>query len=644
MEPRPDAAKQAKVWMSTQANDGEARGHRVALLSLLALGVVYGDIGTSPLYALRECFHGSYGIAATPDNVLGVMSLVFWALLVIVTVKYLTFILRADNQGEGGVLALTALVTRITEGRSSRRWALVGVGLFAATLLYGDGMITPAISVLSAVEGIRLITPALDTYVVPATVAILIGLFLLQSRGTGGVGLLFGPVTLAWFAAIAAFGVRGILLYPGVLAAVNPWHGLAFVVHNGLHGFIVLGAVFLVVTGAEALYADLGHFGRRPIRLAWAAVVLPALLCNYFGQAALLIRRPGDTHHPFFALVPEPLLIPMVILATAATIIASQAMISGAFSLTRQAIQLGYLPRLRIVHTSETEIGQIYMPQVNWILMICTVLLVLGFRSSGHLAAAYGVAVTTTMLITTLLFFAVARARWQWSLVRAGSVALVFLVLDVAFFGANIIKIFHGAWFPLVVGAVIFLFLTTWKRGRELLAEKMFTGLPTLEEFIKQLEAHPPTRVPGQAVFLAGKPDVVPPALLHNLKHNHVLHSAVAVLTIATEDVPRVAPKHRVSVTPLGSGFYRLEARYGFMEQPNVPQLLAQAAEHGLEFQLYRVSFFVGRERVLPDRRPHWSLWSHRLFAFMTRNAQDATTYFQIPPSQVVELGARVQI
>jgi KUP system potassium uptake protein len=625
-------------------SDQEAGGKRLYWLSLAALGVVYGDIGTSPLYAIRECFHGEYGIDPSPDNVLGVLSLMIWSILLVVTLKYLTFILRADNNGEGGVVALTALVRSQIFAERGRKWFLVALGLFGGALLYGDGMITPAISVLSAVEGLRIITPNLQPYVIPVTVVILTLLFLVQRRGTAGVGMLFGPITLVWFCVIGILGLREVIRDPVVLGAINPWHGLTFLAANRLHGFLVLGAVFLVVTGAEALYADMGHFGRRPIRLAWFAVVLPALLCSYFGQGALLIARPEEANHPFYGIVPDAILIPMVVLATAATIIASQAVISGAYSLTRQAIQIGYLPRLQIIHTSRTEIGQIYIPQINWMLMVTTIALVLGFQTSSKLAAAYGVTVTTTMWITTILFYAVARQRWGWNRLAAGLLAGAFLVIDLAFFGANIMKIFHGAWFPLLIGAVTFMLMTTWKKGRELLAERMQARSESLDRFVANITAEPPLRVAGKAVFLSGNPGITPPSLRHNLKHNKVLHSEVAVLTIATKEIPRVPRDEKVEVNEIGPGFYGVEARFGFMEEPNVPYVLALAEEKGMHFELDETSFFLGRERLLPRKEPGMRLWRSNIFAFMSRNALNATAFFHIPPEQVVELGAQIEI
>jgi KUP system potassium uptake protein len=621
----------------------EPRGKRLAILALAALGVVYGDIGTSPLYAIRECFHGEYGIAPTPENVYGVLSLVVWALIMVVCVKYLSFVLRADNRGEGGVIALTAqLIENGAPGRTTR--VLIMIGLFAAALLYGDGMITPAISVLSAVEGIGVAAPALQPWVVGLTVVILVALFSLQHRGTRGVGVLFGPVTTVWFLVIAVLGLRSLAAHPRILLAINPVHGYAFLARNSFAGLLVLGAVFLVVTGAETLFADLGHFGRRPIRVAWYGLVLPSLLCNYFGQGALLLVDPGRADGLFFALAPGWALIPLVALATAATIIASQAVISGAFSLTRQAIQLGYLPRLRIIHTSATEIGQIYIPQVNWLIMLATIALVLGFRSSSHLAAAYGVAVTGTMTIAAVLFFAVARRRWGWSLWLLGPLVAIFLVIDLSFFVANFSKIAHGAWFPLVIGAVVFAVMTTWRKGRALVAERLYSRNPPLAELVAKLAQVPPSRVPGTAVFMAGTAGFSPPALLHNLKHNKVLHELNVVLTVATDEVPRVRRRERVEVTELGHGFWRVVAHTGFMEEPTVAGILKLVREKGLVVDPNDAVFFLGRERVIPQPGESMTAWRKALFSFLSLNALGATRYFGIPPEQVVEIGAQVEV
>ena len=617
---------------------------RLVQLSLAALGVVFGDIGTSPLYAIRECFHGDYGIAVTQTNIFGVLSLVFWSLVMIVSLKYLTFILRADNHGEGGVIALTALLRRRDPMTRTAPPVFIGLGLFAACLLYGDGMITPAISVLSAVEGIRVITPLFEPYVVPLTIVILTGLFWIQHHGTARVGAVFGPVILVWFFVIAALGLTQIVRHPQILAAVLPWHAIDFFLVNKGHGFVVLGAVFLAVTGTETLYADMGHFGKRPIRLTWFSLVFPALILNYFGQGALLLTTPGAANHPFYALVPSWAMLPMVLLATTATIIASQAVITGSFSLTRQAIQLGYLPRLRITHTSAAQMGQIYIAPVNWLLMVCTIGLVIGFRSSSKLAAAYGVAVTSTMLITTILFYVLARHKWNWSRLTAGSLAGLFFLVDFSFFGANVTKIFHGAWFPLVIGAVVFTLMLTWKRGRSILSTHLQNLTPRFQEFERDLEANPPKKIRGQAVFLSGKPDTVPAALIHNIIHNKILHSEIAFLHFRTEDVPRIPNFEKVEVEKLGHGFYRIVAHYGFMEEPKVGNILALAAEHGLEFKMESTSFFVGREKLSIGSNCVMSRWRANLFLFMSRNAMDAASFFDIPPDKIIEVGVQLKL
>jgi KUP system potassium uptake protein len=618
------------------------RGRYLAALSLGALGVVYGDIGTSPLYALRECFHGAYAVASTPANVLGVLSLVFWSLIAVISVKYLVFVMRADNRGEGGILALVALAVPrdVTQGRS---WLLALLGLFGASLLYGDGMITPAISVLSAVEGLELVAPALERFVVPATVAILVGVFAIQRHGTGRVGAFFGPIMVLWFLTLAALGVRGIQHDPGVLVALAPWHAVAFFVHNGVHGFVVLASVFLVVTGGEALYADMGHFGRRPIRLAWFTLVLPALMLNYFGQGALLLEDPASSANPFYRLAPEWALVPLVALATLATVIASQAVISGAFSLTNQAIQLGYFPRVAVTHTSARESGQIYVGPVNWLLMLASCGLVLGFGSSTHLAAAYGMAVTTDMVITTALLCVVASRRWGWG--RAAiALGAILLPIDLAFFGANLSKVFEGGWVSLVVAALAFTAMSTWKRGRTVLRERLEeTGLP-LELFLPDLETSKLARVPGAAVFLGGDPQGTPLALLHNVKHNKVVHELNVLLTLSTDDVPFVPFEERAQVKPLGHGFFRVIAHHGFMDLPDVPRLLRQVRSAALPIDLEHTSYFLGRERLIPSGRSGMAGWREWLFSVMSQNAQSATTYFRIPPNQVVELGAQVEL
>ena len=618
------------------------RGFRqLSLVVLGALGIVYGDIGTSPLYALREAFAPQHGIAMSPANVLGVLSLIFWALMLVVVFKYLLFIMRADNRGEGGILALLALLH--TRTRAVAPMLVLGLGLFGTALLFGEGIITPAISVLSAVEGLDIATPALAHFIVPITVVILIALFMMQRNGTARVGAIFGPVTLLWFIAIALFGGLSIVHEPGVIAAINPWHAARFFVANGLTGYLVLGSVVLVITGAEALYADMGHFGRTPIRIGWFGVVFPALLLNYFGQGALLLRS-NDVKHPFFEMIPQPFLLPMVVLATMAAIIASQALISGSFSLTRQAIQLGYLPRLEIIHTSARTEGQIYIPQINTGLMIACIALVLGFRASTHLAAAYGLAVIGTMTISSVLFFFVARERWHWPTWKAGGLTTCFLIVELAFLGANLVKFMHGAWLPLVMGVIMFTLMSTWKRGRAMLAEHFKRGAFPMDMFIEEIKRTPPVRVSGTAVFMTANPTGVPPVLLHHLKHNKVLHHQVILLSFVTEDVPAVMLPDRVEMHDLGANIFRMTGRYGFMEKPNVPDLLAQGRTLGLHFNLNDTSFYLGRETLIPSVKGKMARWRKKLFGVMHRNAQSATAFFEIPANRVVELGAQIEV
>ena len=627
-----------------ETHQGEASGKRLLGLCLAAVGVVYGDIGTSPIYAIREAFHASEGMVPDPTNVLGVLSLIFWSLILVISVKYLFLVMRADNRGEGGIIALTALVTPPNRPAEGRRKLLVLVGLFGAALLYGDSMITPAISVLSAVEGLEVATPFFQPYVIPVTVVILIGLFSTQFRGTARVGAVFGPVMLVWFSLLAVMGLAEIVRYPAILAALSPTYAVGFFVVNRLAAFLVLGSVFLVVTGGEALYADMGHFGKRPIRLTWFTLVLPALLLNYFGQGALVIRSPEAIESPFFLMAPGWALYPLVALTTIATVIASQAVISGAFSLTRQAVQLGYLPRLRIEHTSSREIGQIYLPVVNWGLMLACVGLVLGFRSSGRLAAAYGVAVTTDMVFTTLLFAVVAWRRWKWKPWIVISMVVVLLSIDLAFWGANLHKIPHGGWFPLLIAGAVFVVMTTWKTGRQILLRRLFERTIPIETFVENVKSHPPTRVPGTAVFMDSNPKGTPPALLHNLKHNWVLHEQVIFLTVVPEEVPVVADEDRFEVVDYGAGMHRVRIHVGFAEEPDIPQFLAQCDIEGVSFAPMRTSFFLGRERLLSTARPGMAQWRERLFAFMTRNAEGVTPYFHLPPNRVVELGMQVEI
>ncbi len=629
---------------STESASEAPKGRYLLSLSLTAVGVVYGDIGTSPLYAIRECFGEPGALAVTLPNILGVLSLILWSLILVISVKYLVFILHADNNGEGGILALTALVTPVRASASGGRWLLIIMGLFGAALLYGDGMITPAISVLSAVEGLSIATPFFDPYIIPLTIGILIGLFWFQHHGTAGIGAVFGPVTMVWFLVLAVLGIGQIIQQPAVLAAANPWYGLEFFLHNGWSGFLVLGAVFLVVTGGEALYADMGHFGPRPIRLAWFGVVLPALLLNYFGQGALLLAHPETVVNPFYHMAPAWALYPLVVMATVATIIASQAVISGAFSLTMQAIQLGYSPRLEIQHTSSREIGQIYLPAVNWGLMVACICLVVGFGSSGHLAAAYGVAVTTTMVVTTVLFYFVAVHRWNWPLPLAGLLCGGFLLFDLAFFGANILKITHGGWFPLLVAALVFTGMATWKRGREILMQQLRVTSVPVTSFIEDMNRFAPSQVPGTSVFMNGNPEGTPSALLHNLKHNKVLHERLIILSVFTEERPHVSRRDRVTIETLSKGIYRLGVHYGFMEEPNIPVALAGVTLDDWTFDMSQTTFFLGHETLISTRKPGMARWREHLFIFMSRNARNATAFFGLPPNRVVELGVQVEI
>ena len=620
------------------------RGRLLAVLTVGALGIVYGDIGTSPLYSLRECFHGIHAIAPTRENVLGVLSLIFWALTLLISIKYLIFVMRADNKGEGGVLALIALVSQHPEARRKSRALLIALGLFGAALLYGDGMITPAISVLSAVEGLSLATHFFEPYVLPITIAVLLVLFFIQSRGTATVGALFGPIMVVWFTTLAVMGVPWILKEPQVLAALNPFYGGEFLWANGWTGFVVLGSVFLVVTGGEALYADMGHFGPFPIRLAWFSFVMPALVINYMGQSALLLQHPEAASAPFFMMAPRWALLPLVVLATFAAVIASQALISGAFSLTRQAIQLGYCPRLNIEHTSALTHGQIYISQVNWALMICTIGLVLGFKTSSGLASAYGIAVGATMIITTMLTYLVARNSWGLSRVLAGSIALFFLLIECGLFGANLPKIPNGGWFPLVVAGVAYIGLSTWKKGRALLGERLKARMYPFDQFLKDIARKPPHRVPGTAVFMTSNVVGTPPTLLHNLMHNKVLHDRVILLTVITTDAPYVSDKDRVTTERLGEGFYRLTVKYGFMQEPDVPKAVASASTPHFPIDLQHTTFFVGIETLLPTKRPGMALWRERLFALMSKNAVRATSFYRIHPERVVEIGMQVEL
>ncbi len=623
----------------------EPKGNYLLFLSLGALGVVYGDIGTSPLYALRECFHGPHAIQPTAANVLGVLSLIFWSLVIVISIKYLVFVLRADNQGEGGILSLAALATPIKPSGRTEKIFLIALGTFGAALLYGDGIITPAISVLGAMEGLSVATPQLTRFVVPLTIGILVGLFLIQKRGTAGIGKIFGPLTLLWFLVLAILGIAQIFHYPQVFSAVNPINAVEFFARNGWHGFIILGSVFLVVTGGEALYADMGHFGKKPIRIAWFAVVLPSLLLNYFGQGALLLENPAMAENPFYNLAPSWALYPMIILATCAAIIASQALISGAFSLTMQAVQLGLIPRLKITHTSDKEYGQIYLPAVNWALMIGCIVIVLGFHTSSNLAAAYGIAVTSTMVITTALLFVVARERWGWNFQKAALMCGFFLVIDLSFFGANVIKILDGGWFPLTLATIIFMMMLTWKKGRSILTVRIQNTTEILEDFLEKVEKQKLTRVSGTAVFMNGNATRTPTALMHNLQHNKVLHERILFVTVKNRPIPYVEAEERYKYEKLTNGFARLKVYYGYMEDPDIPMILTEIEQPGFVFNLEETTFFLGRETIIAtEKYSGMARWREKLFGLMSKNARSATAFFRIPPNRVVELGEQVEI
>jgi len=620
----------------------------LAKLAFGALGVVYGDIGTSPLYAVKECFATAHGVAPTVENVLGVLSLIVWSLILVVAVKYVTFILRADNHGEGGVLALLALVTsRSSPGAaapSGRGAALVVLGLFGAALLYGDGIITPAISVLSAVEGLEVATTRVHPFIVPITVLILVGLFLLQKRGTAGIGAVFGPATLVWFVSIAASSLPWIFRRPEVLGAVNPVHALRFFEAHQGHGFLLLGSVVLCITGGEALYADMGHFGRKPIRWAWYGVVFPALLCNYFGQGAVLLERGEAVRaNPFFGMLSGWLVYPMVAVATVATVVASQALISGAFSLTQQAVQLGYCPRLTIVHTSGSAEGQIYIPEVNRILMVACIALVVAFRESTHLAAAYGIAVTGTMTITSLLFYQVTR-QWAWAPWKSNALLALFLALDLAFLGANAVKIVDGGWLPLLMAAAVFAGMSTWKQGRRALGEHILATTLPKQLFLDDVRATRPHRVKGTAVFMTSNPQGAPPVLLHHFKHNKVLHELVILLSVQTRHVPEVPVAERLAIEELGEGFWQVTATYGFMETPDVTECLSLCRARGLPVDPATASFYLGRETLLTTGRSPMARWRKVLFTVLSRNARPANMFFNIPPNRVVELGTQIEL
>ncbi|MFK2929925.1 potassium transporter Kup [Dyella agri] len=608
------------------------------------MGVVYGDIGTSPLYTLQTTLSHD-GLHPTQESIYGVLSLIFWAQILVVSLKYVVFIMRADNKGEGGIMALMALAQRSVREQPKLRWVLVILGIFGAALFYGDGVVTPAISVLSAVEGVKVAAPGLGKWVVPITVVVLFLLFLLQRHGTERVGKLFGPVMLVWFVVIALLGVNMIVRHPQVLYAVLPIYGVKFFLSHGLQAFIALGGVVLALTGAEALYADMGHFGKKPIRMAWFSFVLPALLLNYFGQGALLLMHPEAIDNPFFKLAPTLLLYPMIGLATVATVIASQSVISGAFSMTREAMSLGYSMRMPVVHTSREMSGQIFVPWVNYFLLLMVLFAVLHFGSSERLSAAYGIAVTGTMAITTILALIVARHQWGWKMPAVVAAGGLFLVIDLSFFSANLIKIEYGGWFPLVLGLAVFTWMTTWRRGRELVVREIKQGGLALAPFIAAMREHPPLRVPGTAVFLTANQHAVPHALLHNLKHNKVLHERNVLLTVEMLESPVAEAEERIHIDATGDEFYGIALRFGFAEDPNVPLALSQCARGGLGFDMMDTTFFLSRENIVADkRRPGMALWRDKLFVFMARNALPATAYFQIPGNRLIELGAQVEI
>ena len=617
---------------------------RTLTLVIGALGIVFGDIGTSPLYAVRECFHGLHAVEWGEKNILGVLSLVFWSLTMVVTIKYVTFILRADNHGEGGIFALMSLVPKAKGEMSPRaRSIVVSAAVFGAALLYGDGMITPAISVLSAVEGLNVATTAAKPMVLPLTLMILFSLFMVQRRGTYRIGTLFGPVMMLWFVTIAVLGMAAVIRNPQVARAVNPFYGVDFFLVNRLHGMAVLGSVVLCVTGGEALYADLGHFNRKAIQLSWIGLVFPALFFNYFGQGAILLENPDAAVNPFYSLVPNPFIYPMVMLATLATVIASQAMISGVFSLTQQAVQLGYLPRIRIVHTSEETRGRIYLPGINWALMLACMGLVIIFKESSRLAGAYGIAVTATMATTSILFFFVISRNWYWSYWKVIPIILVFLIFDLAFFGANLLKLVDGGWFTITVGILLAIIMSTWKEGREKLSRRKSTQKIPIESFLESVSKEKPVRIPGTGVFMTISPAGTPNALMVHFRHTGVLYEQVVLLTIHTTDVPRVLPDKRLKATRLGQGFYRIELFFGFMETPQVPRSLLRFEHPDIRIDSDRTTYYLGRETLLTTGRSKMMQWRKRLFAFISRNVQTPTVYFGLPPDRVIELGVEIE-
>jgi len=612
-------------------------------LSLTALGVVYGDIGTSPLYALKECFHIQHGLIPNHDNVLGVLSLILWSLIIVVTIKYHIFIIKFDNEGEGGILALMELV-RPRKNKGIASLIIITLGLFGASLLYGDGIITPAISVLSAIEGLNVATPFFEHYIIPLTLIILFFLFYFQKKGTSRIGVIFGPITYLWFISIAILGIVSIADNPEVLLAVNPEYAVNFFVHNKFLGFIVLGSVFLVMTGGEALYADMGHFGHKPIQIAWFSTALPSLVINYFGQGAVLLRNPEAVENPFYYLAPEWALYPMVILSTMATVIASQAVISGAFSLTQQAIQLGYLPRERIIHTSQHEKGQIYIPKINWLLFLAIVFLVLEFKSSSNLAAAYGVAITTTMVITTLLAFVAMRKLWKWSLTVSITVALFFLIFDLSFFGSNMLKLLQGGWVPLALGIVIYAIMTTWNWGRNLLFIEIMRETQPIEKFIDEFMSTRIMSTPGTAIYMSSNPKGTPPALVKNLKHNRILHKQIIVLSIIFENIPHVNTEETILIETPTEGFYRVVAKYGFMDNADISQIIDILNKNGIQLKIEKSTFFLGRELLVVKEKSGLLRFRKKIFVLLSRNSQRVTEFFNIPNDRVFEVGSQIEI
>jgi len=613
-------------------------------MTLAAVGIVYGDIGTSPLYTLKAIFDEDHGLALTTPNLLGVLSLIFWALTLIVSLKYVTLVLRADNRGEGGVMALMALALNSVTRASRYYVPLMMLGVFGATMFYGDSVITPAISVLGAIEGLEVAAPGMENYVVPITMVVLVGLYSLQRRGTAGIGRWFGPIMVVWFGALAAMGIVNIVEAPQILAALNPWHALRFMLENRFVAFLSLGAVVLAITGAEALYADMGHFGKKPIRAAWFMVAFPALALNYLGQGALLINHPEHVNNPFFNQLGSWSIYPLVLLSTMAAVIASQATISGTFSMTKQAIALGLLPRMRVLHTSESEIGQIYIPAVNWLQLVVVLIAVVGFQSSDNLAGAYGIAVTATMLCTTVLTFFVTRYRWHLPLALCFGATGFFIIMDIMLFSASTLKLFHGGWFPLLLGAILFTGMMTWKRGRQLVFENLQKHAIPLEEFLQSLFVAPPSRVYGTAIFLRGESDGVPHALLHNLSHNKVLHERVVFLTVHILEEPWVKPADQAKVISLGHNCYQVNVSYGFKDEASIPGIMALCEEQGLAFEMMETSFFIARQTVISAPGGGMAPWREHLFVAMSRNARGAADYYQIPTNRVIELGTQVEI